>query len=57
MLTNTAKISPDTGRESLEINFTENDKKHDKHALMEISQAFGTFSHVDYQSLFWNGAL
>ena len=27
-------------------------KKHDKSALMEISQVFGTLSHVDLKSLF-----
>ena len=27
-------------------------KKHDKIALMEIWQVFGTLSHVDYQSVF-----
>ena len=32
-------------------------KKHDKRALLEISQVFGTLSHVDCQSLFWNGAV
>ena len=30
-------------------------KKHDKTALREISQVFGTLSHVDCQSVFWNG--
>ena len=31
-------------------------KKHDKTALMEISQVLGTLSHVDCQSVFWSGA-
>ena len=31
-------------------------KKHDKSAPMDISQVFGTLSHVDCQSVLWNGA-
>ena len=31
-------------------------KEYDKSALMEISQVFGAVSHVDSQSVFWNGA-
>ena len=27
-------------------------KTHDKSALMEISQVFGTLSHIDYQGVF-----
>ena len=27
-----------------------------KSALMEVSQVFGTLSHVDCQSVFWNDA-
>ena len=32
-------------------------KEHDKSTLMEILQAVWRLSHVDCQSLFWNGAL
>ena len=35
-----------------EISIAENDKKHDKSTLMEISQVFGALSHADYQSMF-----
>ena len=31
-------------------------KAHDKNAVMEILQVFGTLSHVDSQSVFWNDA-
>ena len=31
-------------------------EKLDKTALMKISEVFGTFSHVDCQSVFWNDA-
>ena len=31
-------------------------KKHDKSALMEISQVFGPLSDVDSQNVFWNDA-
>ena len=31
-------------------------KKQDKSALMQISQVFGTLSHIICQSLFWNSA-
>ena len=31
-------------------------KRHDKSALMEISQVFWTLWHVECQSVFWNGA-
>ena len=54
---NTPKISPNTRGDILQINFRDNDEKHDQNGLMEILQAFGTLSHVDFQSLFWNGAL
>ena len=56
VLTSTPKISPNTRGDILQINFPENDEKHDKRAFMEISQVFGTFSDVDCQSVFWNGA-
>ena len=54
--TNTPKISPNTRGDIFQINFPENDDKHDKSALTEISQVFGTLPHVHCQSLFWNGA-
>ena len=56
VLTNTPKISRNTRGDFLQINIPENDGQHDKIAFMEISQVFGTFSHVDCQSVFWNGA-
>ena len=31
-------------------------RKHDKNALMEISEVFETFSQVYSQRIFWNGA-
>ena len=31
-------------------------EKHYKNALIEILQVFGTLSHVDFQSVFLNGA-
>ena len=55
VLTNTPKISPNTRGDILQIDFPENDEKHDKSAFMEISQVFGTLSHVDCQCAFWNG--
>ena len=57
VLTNTPKISPKTTGDIFQINFPENDEKHDKSALTEISQVFGTLWHVDCQSLFWNTVL
>ena len=51
VLTNTRKLSPITKGEKVEITFPENDKKHDKSALMEISEAFGTLSRVGCESV------
>ena len=45
MLTNTPKFSPKPRAEIFQINFPEFDEKHDKSALMEISQVFWTLSH------------
>ena len=39
------------------MNFPENDKKHDKNALMGILEGFGTLSQVERQFLFSNGAI
>ena len=52
VLTNTPKISPNTRRDILQINFPENDEINDKSAFMEILQVFGTLSHVDCSSVF-----
>ena len=43
MLTNTSKISPNTRGDTFQINFNENDEKHDKWPLMEISKHLGRF--------------
>ena len=56
LLTNTPKTSPKTRENIFGINFPRNYEKHDKSALMEISQVFGTHSHVHCQSVFSNGA-
>ena len=50
MLTNIPKISPNTRGDIFQINFPQNDQKHDKSALMEISEVFGTLSHVHSQT-------
>ena len=57
VLTNTPNISPKTRGDTFRINFPENEEKHDKSAPMEVLQVFGTLSHVDYQCVFWNGAI
>ena len=51
---NTPKILHNTRGEILQIKFNENDEKHDKSALMEIWQVFGTLSHADCKSVFCN---
>ena len=56
VLTNTIKILPNTRGDLLQINFPQNDEKHNKSTLMEILQVFRTTSHVDCKSVFWNGA-
>ena len=56
VLTNTPKFSTETREDTFGINFPQNDEKHEKSALMEIWQVFGTLSHVDCQRVFWNGA-
>ena len=38
------------------MGFPENDEKHDKSALKDISLVFGMLSHVDAKSVFWNDA-
>ena len=43
MLTNTSKISPNTRGDTFQINFNENDEKHDKWPLMEIPKHLGRF--------------
>ena len=52
VLTDTQKISPNTRGDILGMNFPENDIKEEKRAPMEILQVFGTFLHVDCQSVF-----
>ena len=42
--------------EILEINFRENDEKHDNNALMEILQVFRMLSHLDCQSVLCDNA-
>ena len=54
--TKTPKIPLDTVRDIFQINFPENDEKHDKSILMEILQVVAMLSHVDSQSVFSNGA-
>ena len=56
VLTNTTRISPITRGDIFQINFPQNDEKHDKIAVMDISQGSGTLSHVDSQRIFWNSA-
>ena len=56
VLATTPKIPPNTRGDTFRINFPENDEKHDKRALMEIWQVFGTLSYVDCQSVFWKSA-
>ena len=56
VLTNTAKILPNTRWGTSQINFLQNDENHDKSALMDILQVFRTLSHVDCQVLFRNEA-
>ena len=51
------KISPNTRRDTFQINFPENDEKYDKISLVEIWQLLGTLSHVDFQCVLWNSAL
>ena len=55
VLTNTPKISSVTRETFFESTSLRMMKKHDKSALMEISQVFGTLSQVDSQSIFWSG--
>ena len=55
VLTNTLKISPITRGDIFQINLPQNDKRHDKSALMEIPEVFGKLSHADCQSRFRNG--
>ena len=43
MLTYNPKISRNSKGDIFEINFPENDEKHDKIALMEIWKVFGRF--------------
>ena len=50
--TKTPKIPLDTVRDIFQINFPENDEKHDKSILMEILQVVAMLSHVDSQSVF-----
>ena len=57
VLANSPKISPNTRGDIFLINFPENDKKHDKNALVGILEGFGTLSHVDGQFLFSNGVI
>ena len=56
VLKNTPKISPNTRGEIFQINFPENDEKHQKNTLMGISQICRTLSHVHCQTVFWNRA-
>ena len=56
VLTNIFKISASTMGEILQVNFPENDEKHDKYALMEILQVSGMISNAAGQRLFSNGA-
>ena len=42
--------------EILQVNFPENDEKHDKYTLMEILQVSGMLSNAAGQRLFSNGA-
>ena len=55
VLTNTLKTLHNTLGNIFKINVPQNDEKHDKSALMEISQVLGTPSHVDCQGVFPNG--
>ena len=55
VVTKTPKILPSTRGDIFQISVHDNDEKHEKSTLIEISQAFGTLSHVDCQSVFWNG--
>ena len=57
MLTKTSKILPNTRGDIFQITFPQNDEKHEKSALMDILQVFGTLSDVDCQSVFRNGTL
>ena len=56
VLTNSPKISPIIRGEISKSTSLRMMKKHDKSALMEISEVFGTLSQVYSQSVFWNGA-
>ena len=57
VLRNTPKTSPKSRGGIFGINFPKNDEKHDKSVVMEISQVLGTPSDVDWQCVFWNGAI
>ena len=57
VLTSTPTTSPNTRGDIFQINFPEDDGKHDKRLLMEIREVFGTLSHIDCQCVFWNGAI
>ena len=56
VLRNTPKILPNTSGDIFQINFSQNDEKHDKSALMDIWQVFTTLSDVECQRVFRNGA-
>ena len=51
VLTNIPEISPNTRGDIFQINFPQNDEKHDKNGLMEILQVFGTLPHVECQTV------
>ena len=51
-VTNSPKISPNTRGDISGSTFLIMMKKHDKSAVMEILQLFGTLSHVDCESVF-----
>ena len=55
-VTNSPKISPNTRGDISGSTFLIMMKKHDKSAVMEILQLFGTLSRVDFTNVFWNGA-
>ena len=55
MLTNILKILAKTRGDVFRINFPKNDEKQEKKAPIENLQVFGTFLHVDSQSVFRNG--